>query len=308
MRRTFTVFAVLILLLGATQAFGAEKRRVKWIKSIYVDAKGVGLKYPEGVACTDEFFVVADTGNSRLLRYSYQDDSATAEAAFPVAKYSPIKVQVNSRGDLYFLDGRERQIVGMDADGGEVAPLKPKGLPFSTEIVPKSFAIDDNDQMYILDIFSEYVLVLDADGQFQRRVSFPEKYGFFADLTVDSQGKIYLVDSVDAVVYTAAMGEEQFSPLTESMKEYVNFPTSLSVDGSGVIYLLDKHGSGLALVGQDGAFLGRQLGMGWNESGLYYPSQICISQNGTVFIADRNNIRVSEEKARPATRGVTEHP
>ena len=83
-----------------------------------------------------------------------------------------------------------------------------------------------------------------------------------------------------------------FSPLTKSMKEYVNFPTCLAVDSQGVIYLVDQYGSGLALVGADGSFLGRRLGMGWNESGLYFPSQVCINEDGVVFIADRNNSRV----------------
>jgi sugar lactone lactonase YvrE len=280
------------LLLGAVQALGADKRRVKWIRSIYVDAKGVGLKYPEGVACTDRFFVVADTGNSRLLRYSYQDDVVTPEVEFPLAKSSPIKVQLNSAGDVYYLDGRERQIWHVSAKGGEPVRLDPKSLPSSADIVPKSFAIGRDDQIYILDIFSEHVLVLDASGQYQRQVSLPKEFGFIGDVAVDSQGKIYLIDSVSAVVHTAGRGDERFSPLTESLKEYMNFPNKLAIDDNGVIFLVDQHGSGLALVGQDGTFLERKLGMGWKESGLYYPSQICISRSGNVFIADRNNSRI----------------
>jgi len=32
--------------------------------------------------------------------------------------------------------------------------------------------------------------------------------------------------------------------------------------------------------------------MGWNEGLLYFPSQMCINDNGEVFIADRDNSRV----------------
>jgi hypothetical protein len=32
--------------------------------------------------------------------------------------------------------------------------------------------------------------------------------------------------------------------------------------------------------------------MGWNEGLLYYPSQMCISEKGEAFIADRGNSRV----------------
>ena len=68
-------------------------------------------------------------------------------------------------------------------------------------------------------------------------------------------------------------------------------PARLSVDNRGFLYLVDQNGSGLGLVAPDGSLLGRRLGLGWNKSGLYYPSQICISGRD-VFIADRNNNRV----------------
>jgi hypothetical protein len=85
---------------------------------------------------------------------------------------------------------------------------------------------------------------------------------------------------------------EQFSRLSESLKEYVNFPTSLVTDSRGAIYIVDQYGSGLALLARDGSFQGRKLGSGWNESRLHYPSQLCISDGGDLFIADRNNSRV----------------
>jgi sugar lactone lactonase YvrE len=292
LRRAFTAFAVLLLALVSTQVLAAGKKRVRWVRSVYTDAKGVGLKYPEGVACTNSSFVVADTGNSRLIRYTYQDDTVTPVAVLPVAKSSPLKVQLNSEGALYLLDGRDRQILKFSPEGSESTVLKPKGLPFQTEIVPKSFAIDAKDGIYVLDVFSENVVVLDEEGKYQRRIPFPKQYGFFSDVTVDAQGKVFLLDSVAAVVYGAAQGEKQFSQLTKGMKKYMNFPTSITVDSSGLIYLVDQHGSGLALIGQDGEFLGRELGMGWGERGLYYPAQICVNSSMRIFIADRNNNRV----------------
>ena len=292
MRRACTVILPLVVFLVAPQAIGAERTRMKWVTSIYKDAKGIGLKYPEGVACTDDFIVVADTGNSRLLRYSYEGASVTAEAEFPLPKSFPVIVQVNSKGEVYFLDGRERRIVEVGAAGEGKRVLKPKSLPSSAEIVPKSFRIDGRDNIYILDVFSDQVLVLDADAQYSRHISFPEEYGFFSDLAVDRQGVVFLLDSVDAVVFSAGKDSKTFSPMTASMKEYMNFPARLAIDDRGVLYLVDQNGSGLGIVGRDGSFLGRKLARGWNESGLYYPSQMCISANGSIFIADRNNSRI----------------
>jgi sugar lactone lactonase YvrE len=282
----------LVFCFVSSPAIGADKTRMKWITSVYADGDGIGLVYPEGVACGDDFIVVADTGNSRLLRYTYEGLLVTAEAEFPLPKSHPIIVQVNSKGTLYFLDGRERRVARLSATGEEKSYLDPKNVPSSAEIVAKSFRIDGSDGIYILDILAGQVLVLNADGQYSRHIPFPEEYGFFSDLAVDRQGRVFLLDSVEAVVHLAAKDAESFSPLTESMSEYVNFPARLEVDGNGVLYLVDQNGSGLALVGQDGSFLGRKLGLGWNESGLYYPSQMCITADGSVFIADRNNNRI----------------
>jgi sugar lactone lactonase YvrE len=238
--RAFAGIAALAVILGSGQAVGAGKSRLRWVRSIYIDAKGGGLKHPEGLACGDDFLVVADTGNERLLRYSYQGDSVTADGELLLPKSHPIRVQVNSKGDVYYLDGRERRIVVIDATGEDKGALKPKSLPFSTQMVAKSFAIARNDDIYVLDVFSAQVLVLDAAGQYLRHVPFPKTYGFFSDLAVDAQGTIFILDGIEAAVYSAARGADSFSQFTESMKDVMNFPTSLSVDRSGILYLVDQ--------------------------------------------------------------------
>jgi len=279
-------------ILGSEQAFGAGATKIKWLTSIYIDGQGNQLRFPEGVACNEKYFFIADTGNNRLLRYSYNDETVMPDAAFPVEKGYPIKIEVNSKGNLYFLDGKDHRIGIMSSTGDSQGFLEPKSLPTSVDIIPKSFKIDSEDNFYILDIFSARVLVLDSDGQYLRQIPFPENAGFFSDLAVDAQGNIFLLDGVKAVVYSAAKDGDHFSPLTDSLKEYMNFPTSIAIDGQGSIYLVDQFGSGLALVGQDGTFLGRKLGMGWKESLLFYPTAICITKQGKVAIADRSNSRV----------------
>ena len=49
MRRAFTILAALVLVVASAQAFAADKRKMKWVTSIYAGPNGVGLKYPEGV-------------------------------------------------------------------------------------------------------------------------------------------------------------------------------------------------------------------------------------------------------------------
>jgi hypothetical protein len=145
-----------------------------------------------------------------------------------------------------------------------------EGIPSPSTFVPRSFKIDRNDNIYILDIFSGRVIVLSPEGKYQKQIPFPKNYGFFSDLSVDSKGTLSLIDCVKAMVFSAAKDSNSFSPLTKSLREYLNFPTSITTDTRGTIYIVDENGSGIVVLGKDGSFVGRQLSMGWNE-GLLYP-------------------------------------
>jgi len=293
LRRAITLLIVaLVSFWGSEQAFGADATKVKWLTSIYIDGQGNQLRFPEGVACNEKYFFVADTGNTRLLRYTYDDEMVTPDAEFPLEKGYPINVEVDSKGDLYFLDGKDHRI-GIVSPTGELKGfLEPKSLPSSVDIFPRSFKLDDNDNFFILDLFSARVLVLDSEGQFLRQIPFPQDAGFFSDVAVDKQGNIFLLDGVRAIVYSAPKDGDHFSALTDSLKEYMNFPTSMAIAETGSIFLVDQFGSGLALVAQDGTFLGRKLGMGWKESLLFYPTSVCVTKQGKIVIADRSNSRV----------------
>ena len=66
-----------------------------------------------------------------------------------------------------------------------------KAYPSPSAFVPRSFKIDTNNNIYILDIFTGRVLVLNPEGKYQKQIPFPKDYGFFSDLAVDSKGTLY---------------------------------------------------------------------------------------------------------------------
>lgn len=292
MRTIFISIVTLVLLLEASLAPAAEPVKLKHVATYYADNNQISFNLPEGIACNNDSFVVADTGNSRVVRYSLQAQTFVVDGVFPVPQAYPIVAQMNSKGDIYLLDGKERRIIKLNRSGEVQGKVAPKNLAPPANFVPRSFAIDNKDRIYLLDIFSERVIVLNGDEQYERQIAFPEKYGFFSDLAVTPQGVVYLVDSVEAVVYRAAPDAEGFEPLTGNMKEFMNFPKSIALDNSGGLFLSDQYGSGLVLVGRDGSFLGRKLSLGWVDSQLYYPAQICVNEQNSLFIADRNNSRV----------------
>ncbi len=288
------IVATLLPMALPMKTFSAEAVRFRHIVSVYSDDKGYNLKQPEGVACNeDSTFIVADTGNGRLLRYTFQDRTLKTGGEIKVPQLSyPIKIQINSKGEIYALDGRQRRIIRLSIEGEFKGYLDPIGLPPPASYTPRSFDIDKNDNIYILDISSGRVLVLSPEGEYQKHIKFPKDYGFFSDLSIDSNSNILLIDSINAKVFSAAKDSASFFPLTKNLHEYMRFPTHLTTDNRGRIYLADQNGSRIIILGQDGSFLGQQLSMGWKEGLLNYPSQLCINNNGEVFIADTNNNRI----------------
>lgn len=293
-RRVRTLVVVTCLAGAATAAVAAEAARLRYVIGIYADDKGVAMRQPEGVACNDKSTViVGDTGRGRLLRYTVdgREVKPVGEILAPQLT-APIRVHMNSQDDVFALDGKQRRIARFAAKGEFKGYVAPEGVPEPSGVVPRSFTLDRSDNIYLLDVFSARVLVLDASGKYQRHVPFPADHGFVSDVTVDGRGTIYIVDSVKPGVYAAPKDAKQFSAVGKGLQAHASFPTSIVVDGRGVLYVGDQNGAGVVVLGQDGSVLGRQLAMGWMEGLLYYPAQMCLTDKAQLFIADRGNSRV----------------
>lgn len=285
------LFTSLILSVAAG-SHAAEPVKFRQMAPIYVDGKGAGIRQPEGVACRGNALVVADTGNGRLLRYAIAGDTWTpgGEVVLPQLP-SPIRVDVNSKGEIFALDGSSRKIVRVAPTGEFLGYFTPTGGVHGS-VEPRSLRVDRDDNVYLLDVSAARILVLDPSGKVQREISFPKGYGFLSDLAVDAGGNVYLLDSVRKRVYKVAKNSAEATPLTGTLKEEAYFPTSIAIDKQGTIFLVDQNGSGVVILGADGSFRGRRLSMGWKEGFLRYPAQMCVTENGTAFIADRGNNRV----------------
>ncbi len=286
-----TLFSASIL---PSYLFAAENIKFKPFLAGFLDEKGGYLKYPEGIACSKKSsVVVADTGNGRLVKYALENDSlkAAPEIKIPQLTY-PIRVWLNSKDDIFALDGKERRIVHLSPDGAFVGSVEPQNVPEPAAFAPKSIAIDSQDNLYILDVRGERVIVIDPAGKYLKAISFPKEYGFFSDVAVDMKGNTFLIDSIKDMVCVAARDATTFKPLTCGMGEYMDFTPNIATDSQGRIFLSDQNGSAVVLVGQDGSFQGRQLNMGWKPGFIYYPAQACVTDAGDFFIADRNNSRV----------------
>ncbi len=282
------------LLAGHLHVTAAESARLRHLASIYFDERGAGLSLPEGIACgANGQVVIGDTGNDRLLRFTFRDKSASPATAIAAqGLVAPAKVQLNSKGEIYALDGKQRRIVRLGAAGGPADVLRLNGVPPPATVVPKSFAIDAADNVYVLDVFSSRVLLVNAAGTFQRAIPFPDGTGFASDLTVDAGGILILLDSIKQRLYTAAKDAAAFTPLGGDLSpSLAALPTHVAAS-RGLLFVLESAGGSIVGFGRDGSFLSRPLTAGREEGSLYHAAQMCINEKDEVFIADRDNSRV----------------
>ena len=283
--------ASLLAVLLAAGTVRAEPVGFAFEQSIYQDSKEAPLKGPEGVACSDTALVVADSGNKRLITFTLKDGRLSLGTEVKLTQLTyPTRLQLDSKGGIFALDGKTRKIVRMDPKGVYAGTVEVKGVPSASSIVPASFKLDAADALYLLDVAGHRVLVLDATGTVTRQLELPAT-GEFTDVAVDLAGTIFAVDGVNAALWSAEKNATTFAVVAKSMKDKMNFPASM-VSSKGKLFLVDQYGNGIVTLGIDGSYQGRQLAIGWNDGSVYYPSQLCMTEGGAAFLADRNNNRV----------------
>jgi DNA-binding beta-propeller fold protein YncE len=289
------LFFMALVILLSFPAVGLAAGRISILPklSVYTDDKNVALSSPEGLACNDKEVVAADTGNGRLVSFQYDDSGVKLVVPIKLPQIaSPTRVQIDAKGDIFVLDSKLKKVARVEPSGAFGGYIEPQGLPADFgSINPVSFKLDSAGNIYLVDNTSQSVIVLDQAGKFQKKIDFPKGVGFIPDLCIDPQGTVYIVDAMNCIVYSAPQGKT-FSPFTGSMKDYMNFPISITMGAKGYFYIVDEHGAGVIILGPDGSFQGRQLSLGWSEGMLYYPVQMCISSTGYAFIADRGNNRI----------------
>jgi streptogramin lyase len=154
----------------------------------------------------------------------------------------------------------------------------------------KSFALDGDGNLYLIRYGADRVQMLGPDGGLRKEFAVPEETALLLDLAVDRNGRVLAVDGVHGVVYAAGPSEAALAPITGSLKPYTRFPSRITTDERSRIYLSDRNGCRIAILGQDGSFLASASTRGFKEGLLQYPAQISISGD-TLFVADTRNHR-----------------
>jgi sugar lactone lactonase YvrE len=290
LRSALKVLPVALFLAGPVAAQDVSLRP---LRPIYVDSLGAAIRAPEGVAYDGSSrLVVADTGNRRLLLFDISEDSFSPAAEIRLSQVPlPVRVRSEPSGDILALDGKSNRIARIGSDGTFKGFVEIEPASGRRSVVVKGFDLDDDGSLYALDTAGGRIVVLDGEGNLLRQIAFPSEVGFLSDITVNAAGAAFAIDSVGRRVFVARKGDEALAPLTESMHEDMAFPTAITDDGSGYLYVSDRDGSGIVVLGDNGSFQGRHSGKGRQQGFVWHPSGLDAG-GGYLFVADRGNNRI----------------
>ena len=171
--------------------------------------------------------------------------------------------------------------------------------PSGTDIVsPSGVAVDSEDRVYVFQRQGSPVLVFDHAGHFVE--SWHRQNGLPADahhIHVGPDDTVYLTDRDSHMVLLYDTQGELLRSLgtrdEAAMQAPFNHPADACVAPSGEIYVADGYGnSSVHRFGADGEYISSFGSPGRGPGQFVVPHSIRVSQDGRVYVADRENHRV----------------
>ena len=171
--------------------------------------------------------------------------------------------------------------------------------PSGTDIMaPSGVAVDSQDRVYVFQRQGSPVLVFESDGRFVE--SWHRRNGLPADahhIHIGPDDTVYLTDRDSHMVLAYdTEGEMLWSLGTRdeaALQGPFNHPADASVAPSGEIYVADGYGnSSVHRFSADRELIGSFGSPGRGPGQFMVPHSVRVSQDGRVYVADRENHRV----------------
>jgi DNA-binding beta-propeller fold protein YncE len=280
--------------------------------------RGRPLKLPAGIwfdTHRKEIYV-ADRGNHKIAVFD-PDGMPVRSFIHYVQKHGPNGkvalqpgeprcVAVNSRGDIYIIDGLDDAVDVVDYRGHSFRRLRAADLVDRDEApaqpaqatTPTAVAVDDADRVYIATTGGRCeIVVLDPDGQVLRRFGRRGKErGELAAVTglfVDKRGRVLVTDAQGIPVQgfspdgevQVAFGEHGLGPQNFSL------PNGAVYDANGDIWVADAIRQVVRRFDAKGQLRDTIGGLGTGPGEMYYPVALAGDGDRLVIVLEKNGAR-----------------
>ena len=264
------------------------------------------------------YVYVADTGNSRIRKFSYDStigythvaswDGSGTEGQL----YNPGGVTIAPDGSIYVADTGHDRIVRFTADGDYLTHWGVRysqhyGYQIGEFWEPKGVAVDVDGNVYVADTGHHCIQKFTADGIGLGTWSIGDgPLNYPAGIAIDCYGTIYVADTGNHRLQVFAYPMEPPEFLTEWGTEgsgdgEFSQPRGVAVDPDGKVYVADALNNriqrftlnaGTGQYGHDETW-GDPAG-GTLPGQFYFPVGIAADSQGNIYVADNNNARVQK--------------
>ena len=208
---------------------------------------------------------------------------------------TPFGIADDGEGNILVTDYNNNRIQKFTAEGQFLAAVgtKDRGpLQFSR---PTDIAFNtSNNKVYVMDYWNHRVHILNSDLTFSHTLwkqdSGKGQFNYPRGIACDSTGKVYVADTDNNCiqVFTA---EGKFLRMFSSrgFLRGLDWPHSVAVDTSGMVYVGEGGGQRFTSEGQFVTSFGRK-GEGPGE--FKCPRGLAVDNSGVVYVCDNNRVQV----------------
>ena len=271
------------------------------------------LNAPRGIAAADGTVYVADTGNSRIVKFDQTGKvvavwgSKTPDGQTPPAPGTfnePWGVAVDTQGNVFVADTWNQRVQKLDATGKFLSEWNTAGQ--GTEEPnqlwgPRGIVVSSDGRVYVTDTGNKRVVVFDANGQFL--------FGFDTSSEGRLDEPVGIALGPDNNVYVADTWNSRVAVFSPDGKFMTSWPVQgwssasldnkpyLAVDAQGRVFVTDPEGYRVIVFSPEGQPLAAFGQYGTEEDALALPTGLAIGADGMIWLADAGNNRVTRFEA-----------
>lgn len=235
---------------------------------------------------SDNAFTLGDKQVMKAL-LGEQDDIFTLR--------KPYGVHVDKSGRVFVTDTEWDRVIVFDEKNKSFAFWGEKGE--GALINPIGVSSDDEGRIYVTDSAQKKVVVFDSEGGFVR--SMGDDGGLVSPTGIAVSNKLEKVFVVDTKGHLIAVFDLDGNRVGSIGKRgsgpgEFNFPTNISVDGDGRLYVTDPLNFRVQILESDGTFVG-EFGKGGIGFGNFSrPKGVAVDSDGNIHVVDAafNNFQI----------------
>lgn len=283
------------------------------------------LHSPWGITIREEQIFIADFNNARVLKC---DTSAVCTLFAGETDiwgsdnehfYGVADVAVDSIGNVYISDRSNQRIQKYNSSGNYLETIGETRVPYLTTGTyfnhPVGVTVDPDGNLFVLEHWGNRMVKVDSSGTVEWTYGSAGVYGEGDDLfssywglpegkpAVDANGLIYVTDSSKHRVlvinpdgtFNTKLGDDYVPGNGQYQFDY---PTGVAISPvNGDIYVVDRWNNRIQVFTKDRVYkasLGIVDECGTSNQHFCGPWDVTIDQNGNIFVADTENLRVQK--------------